>query len=213
MVSKNLVPQSKFCFFCSRTHLFAFYSPQCVCQIERIDTRLGVDFKNLCVICLEHLLCHTICSLNPTWSRNGVAIGFVVEIVAAKGVAHVHIDHSPRSQDGFMIGEVEHLEHGGNLLDALLYWQEVGSLGILDNGVSNNDDTFFLQVFRCLSKHRLSETFGHEDAPRLKVDNIVIQKLLERQVRSIGHGTEEQQGQTSENLVGYVLCLCLAVVG
>ena len=100
------------------------------------------------------------------WLLQHTLIPLVVETVATKTVAKVHVYHSPRCQDGLLVGITECVEYRGYSLYALLHRQVVGSTSHRTYALACLTEYVSLIVFLELSEHVFCHALWHELRPR-----------------------------------------------
>ena len=156
-----------------------------VSHIERVETRLGVDFKNAGIVITENILGHLVgemrlvviiygdtyrsCCIDIlailvllSIRRNKILIP---EAPATHSIAHVHVDHTPWGKHSLLVRIVEVREDGSNLGNTVLGIEIVSLLHHLTDALgSTREDVTVKTVFQRVER-LLGKAFRHKLLP------------------------------------------------
>ena len=93
---------------------FATFAIDTVHNVQRIQACFGIDFQYLCVDVGKSFL-RNFATVHKTGFLDSFGEILVVETVSAEAIAHVHVDNTPRGENGFLVGVFEHGKLIGNL--------------------------------------------------------------------------------------------------
>ena len=141
-------------------------------------------------------------------------MGFIVEVIPSEAVAHVHIDHTPRGQHGFLVRVFETGKQCRDFLNPLQWGECIGAVCLRPNLPSCGDENFWVIILDEFFEQRFGHACRHELCPRIVIDE--RGKLLNGDVlRDIDVCAVNQQrhtdGDSPQNgdCVGFLLVLLL----
>ena len=140
-------------------------------HIQGIQTRFGIDLQHTGTGICEGIGCH-LATVHKAGLIHHLVVGFVVEVIAAQTVAHVHIHYPPRSQNGFLIRVFEAGEQLCNFLNPLRGGKFISTEHRGANPASGGYKDFRVIVFDKALEHFLGHTGGHEFIPGRIVHDI-----------------------------------------
>src|SRR5574344_2216515 len=149
--------------------------------IERIQSSLGIDFKNLCIGVAKYVFRHIatiyksrlhcrypikqliILALHA--NLIGTIKTFVEEAVSTKTITHVHVQHTPWSQNSFFVRVVEVREYLSNALNAFVGMHTIGFTSQLTIPLAGCCKHRGTVAFLKLVEHRFRYPFRHKLKP------------------------------------------------
>ena len=96
----------------------------------------------------------------------------IEESISAQSVAHVHIDHAPRSQHGFFVRVAERSEDSGNAFNAFFDRKAVGSASHCADAFSGSCKDVRVVIFFEGVETLFGYATRHKFFPRLRVNKL-----------------------------------------
>ena len=156
------------------------FAVEAVSHVERIESRLGVDFEHASVS-TEYLVGHTIVS-DKSWLGQHCLVLRVEEVIAADGVAQVHIHYTPWREHCFFVGEAEASYHLCYCLYTFVDGQRVCCFRFCRNVGSGCSKAVFLEYAQLHERLHLGLAYAlrHEHFPRSIVH--LVENTLKRDI-------------------------------